>query len=366
MLSNHISRRLAQQIVDTVKDTCTYDANYISPDGIIYASTDAKRVGTYHEIGHTVAKEGTAIEVTEENVFYGTHCGVNLPFTYHGKLIAVIGITGAPEKVRRYAYLAQRITTLILREQELEAKAHTERTHTRYIAQSLLHGPLPAHEFLVAYIQKNGLSLTEPYRCLLIELNHHYNPANLSMIEQRVYAAFKQTGTVFYLAEYPNHYILLSEESRYQTWHRALKKLAQENKGIIRLAIGTPHQLEQVRQSYEEALIVLQSLPAALAVGRYETLTLELLIGSLSESQRRCYLTNTVANLREKERRYLMAYFEHNLSLQGAAASLFIHKNTLTYHLQKIKNATGYDPHRFKDAVALYLDCKIAADRKRQ
>lgn len=61
-----------------------------------------------------------------------------------------------------------------------------------------------------------------------------------------------------------------------------------------------------------------------------------------------------------------MAYFEHNLSLQGAAASLFIHKNTLTYHLQKIKNATGYDPHRFKDAVALYLGCKIAADRKRQ
>ena len=44
-----ISNNLAQQIVNTIKDVCSYDINFINPSGIIIASTNASRIGTFHE-----------------------------------------------------------------------------------------------------------------------------------------------------------------------------------------------------------------------------------------------------------------------------------------------------------------------------
>ena len=64
-----ISRRLAQQIVETVKDVCGKDVNFISPSGVIFASTSPQRVGEFHEIGQKAAQTGTVIEVHEDGSF---------------------------------------------------------------------------------------------------------------------------------------------------------------------------------------------------------------------------------------------------------------------------------------------------------
>ena len=72
-----ISKKTAQQIVDSVKDVCGHDVNFIRPDGSILASTNPERVGTYHEIGHRAAQEGQSIEVMENDSFYGTQQGVS-------------------------------------------------------------------------------------------------------------------------------------------------------------------------------------------------------------------------------------------------------------------------------------------------
>ena len=44
-----IDRTLAAQVVNTVKDVCGRDVNFINQYGIIFASTDPERVGTFHE-----------------------------------------------------------------------------------------------------------------------------------------------------------------------------------------------------------------------------------------------------------------------------------------------------------------------------
>ena len=62
-MNEQIDRKLAQQIVDTVKDVCGQNVNFIDGSGLIYASTDAGRIGSYHEIGRQAAVAGKAIEV---------------------------------------------------------------------------------------------------------------------------------------------------------------------------------------------------------------------------------------------------------------------------------------------------------------
>lgn len=75
----HISHTLAQQIVNTIKDVCSYDINFINPSGTIIASTNDARIGAFHEIGRKAAVTGTTIEVAESDNFTGTRQGINLP-----------------------------------------------------------------------------------------------------------------------------------------------------------------------------------------------------------------------------------------------------------------------------------------------
>ena len=43
------------------------------------------------------------------------------------------------------------------------------------------------------------------------------------------------------------------------------------------------------------------------------------------------------------------------MSLKNAADALFIHKNTLQYQLDRVRDMTGLDPRNFQDAVSLYI-----------
>ena len=66
-MTPYITRALAQQIVDTVRDLCGQNVNFIDCSGTIFASTDATRIGTFHEIGQQTAERGTVIEVQEND-----------------------------------------------------------------------------------------------------------------------------------------------------------------------------------------------------------------------------------------------------------------------------------------------------------
>lgn len=109
------------------EEVCGCNVNFILPDGTILAGTDPERVGEYHEIGHRAALAGKMLEVRQDNEAAGSRKGVNLPFSFRGEMAAVIGISGEPNVVRRYAYPAQGITCLILREKGLHARHRDER-----------------------------------------------------------------------------------------------------------------------------------------------------------------------------------------------------------------------------------------------
>ena len=115
-MNPYISKSLACQIVNTVSDLCGQNVNIIDCSGIIFASTNEERIGNFHEIGRQAAVSGKVIEVTETDRFTGTQQGVNLPVYHNHKVIAVIGITGNPDEIRKYAHLAERITRLLIRE----------------------------------------------------------------------------------------------------------------------------------------------------------------------------------------------------------------------------------------------------------
>lgn len=358
----HISKTFAQQIVDTVKDVCGRNINFIHPSGIIFASTSPERIGEFHEIGRKVAETGETIEVTDNASFEGTQNGVNLPIFHLGNLIAIIGITGPPEEVRSFAYLAVRITKLLIREQELEASSRSHQEKIRYVVRSLVQEETGNPLYLRDCMEELGIPSQSRFLVCLIRLNHRCNPSNLSMIEWNLDQFFQALDIPLKCYEYPRDYIILLPEKNVSLCRSRLELYANEHRELISIGIGTAKAPSQLCHSYREALVALNSLEfSQKAYGDFANLDVEMLLGNLTAECREDYLAKTVSLLTPHECELLRVYYEENMSLSETGKRLFLHKNTLQYQLNKIHQKTGYNPRSFRDAVVLYLGLRIGS-----
>lgn len=359
-----IDGKTAQQIVETVKDVCGHNVNFILPDGKILASTDPERVGEYHEIGHRAALEGKMLEVRQDKEAAGSRKGVNLPFSFRGEMVAVIGISGEPDEVRRYAYLAQSITYLILREKSLDARHQDERERCAFLVRALTAGETVNHEYLSEFLSSRELDLQSRCRTVLVSINRRLNPGNLSMVEKQVLQLFERAGSDFYSFSYPGEYCLILPEEKYEKNRSVFRDFAEENRPLVKIGIGTEHALIHQSRSFENARAALHALGPEQYVAEFESLDLPLILWNLPEDVNRAYVKRTVEKLSEKEKRVLSCYFATDCSLKKTAEELFIHVNTLQYQLTGIREKTGYDPRHFRDGAVLYLGLLLLQRRE--
>ena len=47
------------------------------------------------------------------------------------------------------------------------------------------------------------------------------------------------------------------------------------------------------------------------------------------------------------------AYADHDMRATAAGAQMYVHKNTVVFHLEKVKRITGLNPRKFYDLVKL-------------
>lgn len=350
-MEKRISQKTAQQIVDTVKDVCGQNINFIDENGIICASTDCSRLGQFHEIGKQVILSGNTIEVERDDTFYGTHQGVNIPVSHEGRILAVIGISGKPSKVRKYAYLAQKITSLLLREHDLDMQRNSKKNQLNYIIRALIHKEdtkqAPVQDFLSEY----HIVSTDTYRTILVQMNSRYNPSNLHMIEQHIFQSFEVAGSSLYTFEYPNDYILLLREDSYQKQSHVFARLAGSYPELLHIAIGSSQTILEQNRSYEDAQLALHA-PENPAL--YDALTLELLLSNLDASIRTRYTEKILSHLTQEDKHLLQVYYANGMSLTATSVQLYLHKNTLQYQLDRIQKRSGYNPRSFQDAVLFH------------
>lgn len=355
-MNTRINKKLAQQIVNTVKDVCGHDINFIDEYGTIFASTNEERIGQYHEVGKQVAVTNEMMEVSEDDSFKGTKKGVNIPIFHNGILVAVIGISGDPEEVRKYGYLAVKITMLLIREQELEAFNRSQKEKMNYVMHSLLGDEGVNREYLLSCLEEMKIEVEEEMCVFYIKINTRYNISNITLLEQQLIRIFKQTGCSLYTYHYPNQYVGIIGESKLLNACKTLEEFAADNHELLKIAVGTKQSLYQLKKSYEATQITIASLEhTGKAFAIFDHLDLGMVIGSLEKEIRGKYLNKTVKNLSKEDMELLKIYYEEEMSLTATGKRLFLHKNTLQYKLDKIARETGYNPRKFKDAVVLYL-----------
>lgn len=57
--------------------------------------------------------------------------------------------------------------------------------------------------------------------------------------------------------------------------------------------------------------------------------------------------------MNKEDAHIVVAMANHNMNVTNVARAIFVHRNTVLYHLDKVKRKTGLDPRRFYDLVEL-------------
>ncbi len=85
-----------------------HNVNVILPNGEIFASGDKSRIGKIHEAGRKAALDKKRVNIYPQNanLFKGVAPGINQPIIIDGEVQLVIGVTGNPNEIVRYAELA--------------------------------------------------------------------------------------------------------------------------------------------------------------------------------------------------------------------------------------------------------------------
>lgn len=141
----------------------------------------------------------------------------------------------------------------------------------------------------------------------------------------------------------------------------------------VRVAYGTViNEIKDVSRSYKEAKM-------ALDVGRifysektriaYSMLGIGRLIYQLPVQLCDMFLKEVfeghqVEEIDEETLMTINKFFETNLNVSETARQLYVHRNTLTYRLEKIEKLTGLDIKTFDDAMTFKIAMMVAGYRK--
>lgn len=352
-MSISIDRTLAQQIVDAVQGVCGQHVNFIRPDGIILASTHADRIGVLHEAGLMAAREQTVQEVCRTEG--GSRPGINLPILHNGQVIAVIGITGQPGEVRRYAQLAERITLLLVREQQLSDYSRTQADKRRYVMDALRSPEKADANYLMDLLRGFDVDPGTLKRIVLLRLEPEERQT-LSGLESTATALCRNLGAALYYYYYPDTLVAVLEDANLSQVGPALKRFAAAQRGQCKIGVGKRAPLGGLAESWTTAQTACHSATRRKNnYALFDDLTWELVLADLPSDTRTALLRKTLAPLDEDDCRLLRVYFSQNLSLQKTADELHLHKNTLQYHLNRIRKRCSLNPRNFYDGALLYL-----------
>ena len=92
-----IERELAAKLIEQITQHTEYNINIMDESGIIIASRDSKRVGTYHAVAERIIHgPQDTIVIHDEKEFPGVKPGINMAIMHEGRKEGVVGVTGYP------------------------------------------------------------------------------------------------------------------------------------------------------------------------------------------------------------------------------------------------------------------------------
>lgn len=359
--TNEIFETLTKEIAHLINE----DIIFTNDKGIIVASTEDKRHGSYHEGAFLAMKQKEKMIMTKEltESLKGVKKGVVIPIFVEHYPIGVVGITGDPHKVERYGRIVQTMAELFIKGTLDQMNEETMLRNLELFVFDWLQGNLGKSE-LVERSELYNLTIQRYSQVIMIRTRQTkaftYNDLSLLKTEWE-----KQTEALF--VRWGQGRLLIIDE--YQKQNATNLKLVPFMKRLnyllgaedIYVGIGQKASYHNLAESLKQADIACLTATDEQRIMYESDLRFEMLQYELSNETKRKFVERTIGPIYHDQvlMDTLIGWINNNMSIQKTSAALHIHKNTLYYRLDKISELLQLNVRQMDDVSLTYISIQF-------
>ena len=139
-----IETELAKKFIEQVTQYTEYNINIMNEQGVIIASRDPKRVGSFHEVAYYIVTGSEDIVVTStEEDYPGVKPGINMVINIEGRREGVVGITGDPGEIKPVALITKMAIEAMLKYEKQQEELRRRRNQKEHFTSLLIHVEYP-------------------------------------------------------------------------------------------------------------------------------------------------------------------------------------------------------------------------------
>jgi carbohydrate diacid regulator len=342
-----LTEQQAQNIVDRMMNVIPYNVNIMNDRGIIIGSGDNHRLYKVHDVALEVIANKKLIEISEEGV--GTKPGINTPIFFGNRIIGVIGITGKPEEVRPFVELV-RITAELLVNQEYVL---FRRRISEKLKEEFLYELIYLENDYTQDFKERGGSLGIDMSIPRVVAVLTFKDDCIEKVKNKLTNFL--SSDEFYLKLNPSSIVIFLYYDSLVT-KRLEKFLLKGEEYHFEVGIGLNEDIFGISfKQANKALEIGKKIQSEKKIHLYKEVAFISLLASFKGNNE---MDKIILNLEAENQLQLLStlitYINMNGQINKSAEALHIHRNTLTYRLEKIEQVTGKDPKNLIDLFQLY------------
>ncbi len=364
-----ITKELAQPIVDKLEQVLDTPVNVIDQEGIVVASADAARIGTFHQgaIEAMGTRKNLVVYPQHTQKLAGTREGITVPLELYGKIVGAIGLTGEPDALMPIAAVIKvAVISLMEQAQRAQQSSYKRKLLDNWVS-NLIAEKVEDYENLKD--QARFLNIETGKTCSIMVIRTSpviYN--EFSMNEQFIHAIIYAHLNIHFYAYVGQGQYVFAVCAKSKADVAAMEPMCENV--ITRLnargqtcyiGVGKPcRDLTGYRASFFDAaqsVRIVERLAGEKKIIYYYEHQIFRLLDGVPDPTKQAFMDNFL-NGQELDPvlfQTLQTYFEQDKRINETAEALHIHRNTLIFRLNKTRDLYGLDPRRFRDAVTLQI-----------
>ena len=383
-----IEPELARKFIEQVTQYTGYNINIMDESGVIIASRDQERVGKYHEAANRVIHSSQdVLVVREDSLFPGVLPGINMAIVCDGRKEGVVGVTGDPDQIHDVALITRMAIETMLKFEKQQESIRLRRSRKEHFLNLLTQAEYAdAAEIrsIAKQLEYDESLVRVPILCKLnfAKIGKTDRSGNKAMEPDEVLAVLRQ-GKGHWVQDFSfvmddNH--LLVFKTVKVDGHRNLTDYREE------ISIYLEYTIRQLKEAGIGVVFYVGSLQTTFSRYYHAFRHCRWLESHINSSEEIIFFMDHVqeyfhslvsrqelqqvfyiykSRLKEDQIKQLTemigALEESNYNLSEASKKLYIHKNTLMYRYNKMKDYLGINPlesardRGFMDFLYMYL-----------
>lgn len=371
-----LSTNSANQIVRELQKLTDQQINLMDEKGVILASTDPKRIGNFHDGAYRVITEHLPeLCITSQMETPQVRRGINLPIEVADEIQGVIGITGDYDEVIKFGRIVKKMTEILIQEQlALSARNRSQMELNRFLEAWILHRSSLQGQALTDMAASLGVDISRPRRVMVFGVRDAASTLkapNGSQLLEKVSGrilGFVEEKRGLMLRDLDRYILIFRRSSNLEISSMAryfVEEIGQQYG--VSMCAGIDGDVQDVYLAYRQAS---RAWMAAWRSGEgvmcFDGLTIDLFLEDIPRKRKQEYLGKIFKGSSPQEVQdwiaLLQSYYRAEGSLSAAAETLYIHKNTLQYRLNRLQEATGLDVRKASQSPALYMAVQFYHD----